>query len=891
MTPDKWKLIKPILEAAMDLPGDARLDYLKSTGLDRELLEEAAAILAFDQEERDILDDGAASIFASTENDDMTAPLIGTEVDRYRIISLLGVGGMGAVYLAKRSDGEFEQNVALKVIKSGISSSSILRRFYGERQILASLDHKNIAHLIDGGTTRDGLPYLVMEYVDGVSIIDYARKHALSLDQRLDLFREVCSAVSFAHQNLVIHRDIKPSNIIVNADGSPKLLDFGIAKLLRADGVNETSTQHIVFTPEYASPEQISGDNLTTATDLYSLGVILYELLTGVRPISFEGKNFGQILQTATKSTPLRPSSSARTRENTSTDDHGPGNPNISDPQFAKDLKGDLDNIILKTLQREPERRYSSVEQLSEDIRRYLKGLPILARSDNWPYRARKFAGRNPLVVGSVALTFIILAVGIFATAYQARRANFEREKAEQRFNDVRTLANSFIFEVNEKIDESPIKARELLVSRSIEYLDKLASESAGNTGLQGELASAYVKIGDVQAELFKPNLGNAGGALESQKKALQLRQTLCDKSPADIQRSLDLVQSYHKVGNLYSVTGDIREALDNYQKAAALSESVSALAPDRVDVSIQLSNSFIMLGQAILRSGSLSECLNNYEKAFELDSRLIAADPTNVELRRKQSVVYSYIGYAKLQLGRVDEAVADFANALSIDREIFQTDPQNLRNQNYLASSFQFLGIGYREKAEYAKSLAYLTKAFQIQQSIYDLDKQNFGEQNSLADCYLELALTWSKLDKAAPALDAFQNAITNYQSVSANDPADFAARRQIFLAKRLRADLLLRIGKTAQAMNEFEECRVSIVELISKDPNNLEWKFDLAVCLSRLGSLKSLIKNRESSFAYYNDALSLLESLITRSPENVIYRRELDELRARIGREKTIS
>ncbi len=845
MTPENWQLIKPILEAAINLSGDARLAFLQKTCPNKDLLDEAVAILACDLDENDLLDEVAASIFTSKDSDETSAALIGTEIDRYRVISLLGVGGMGAVYLANRSDGEFEQVVALKVIKSGISSASILRRFYGERQILASLDHKNIAHLIDGGTTKDSLPYLVMEYVDGVSIIEYANVHALDIEQRLDLFREVCSAVSYAHQNLVIHRDIKPSNIIVNAEGSPKLLDFGIAKLLKADGVNDTSTQHIVFTPEYASPEQISGDNLTTATDLYSLGVILYELLTGVRPFSFEGKNFGQIIQTATQTAPLRPSSAARHQKNNEFEQNVSEDRKIPASQIARTLKGDLDNIILKALQKEPERRYSSVEQFSEDIRRYLKGLPVIARSDNWPYRARKFAGRNPLVVGSAALTFLFLAGGIFATTYQARRANFEREKAEHRFNDVRTLANSFIFEVNEKIDESPIKARELLVSRSIEYLDKLAAESAGDTGLQAELASAYVKIGDVQAEIFRPNLGNAGGAL------------------------------------------NIREALENYKKAAVLSESVSALAPDRVDVSIQVCNSYIMLGQAILRSGSLTESLRNYEKAFEIENRLISADPANIELLRKHSVAYSYIGYVNLQLGKVDEAQTDFSNALAIDRKIYETDPKNLRYQSYLTSSYMFLGIGYREKSVYPESLSNLTRAFQIQQAIYDRDKLNFGEQNSLADCYLELALTWSKMDRARLALNAFQNAISNYSAVSANDPADISARRQIYLAKRLRADLLLREGKTAQALLEFEECLKGMSDLTDMDPNNLEWKFDLAFCLSRMGTINTLTNDRNTALANYNKAIPILKGLVSMSPENVIYRREFDELHTSITHE----
>ena len=309
MNPERWQQLKIILEKALETAPDARGQYLLEVcGSDAELRRDVEELLVFEESESNLLEKSAFSILTEDSPAKPRKTLIGAQIGRYRIIDELGAGGMGAVYLAERADGSFHQRVALKLIRRAIVSDFILRRFVNERQILASLDHPNIAHLIDGGTTEDDLPYFVMEYVRGENIIEFAKNRNLSLEERLDLFRKVCAAVSFAHQNLVIHRDLKPSNILVTKDGTPKLLDFGIAKLLKTETDNETATQHFVFTPEYASPEQIRGENLTTATDIYSLGVILYELLTDSRPFAFDGKNLAEVIQTVTRAAPARPS-------------------------------------------------------------------------------------------------------------------------------------------------------------------------------------------------------------------------------------------------------------------------------------------------------------------------------------------------------------------------------------------------------------------------------------------------------------------------------------------------------------------------------------------------------------------------------------------------------
>jgi eukaryotic-like serine/threonine-protein kinase len=756
MDSERWQQLKIILEKVLETAPDARNQFLKAAcGSDAELRRDVEELLVFEEPETNLLEKSAFSIL--TEDAPFKPPksFIGAQIGRYRIIDELGAGGMGAVYLAERADGSFHQRVALKLIRRAIVSDFILRRFVNERQILASLDHPNIAHLIDGGTTEDDLPYFVMEYVRGENIIEFAKNRNLSLEERLDLFRKVCAAVSFAHQNLVIHRDLKPSNILVTKDGTPKLLDFGIAKLLKTETDNETATQHFVFTPEYASPEQIRGENLTTATDIYSLGVILYELLTDSRPFAFDGKNLAEVIQTVTRAAPARPSEKAeeerrrkgeKEKGRRGAEERVKQNTVSSSPHLlfsSSQLRGDLDNIVLKALKKEPERRYSSVEQFSEDIRRHLKGLPVAARNDTLRYRTEKFISRNPLVVAALLIAFTALLAGVFIAGYQARIANTERARAERRFNDVRRLANSFIFEVNEKIEESPIKARELLVERAVEYLDNLATEAEGDESLQAELASAYEKIGDVLNERFSSGTGNTSGALENHQKALRIRERLYSTAPKNLPYSLNLVSSYLKIADLSVTVGNTPAALENYQKAVSIIETARQNNPDEPDVKNELALAYAKLGQGILRSGSISKSLEYYEKAAAITKELAAENPSNIKFQHRVSVYQQYSAYAMLEMGKETEALDNFLEAFEIERQIWESDSENVERRRNLSIVEFWLGITLRKLRRFDESLKYHHHALEIEQKIYDSDKLNVGDMNSLADCHLETGWT----------------------------------------------------------------------------------------------------------------------------------------------------
>ena len=532
MIPERWKRVEALFEQALETPEAERSQFLQK--IDDELRPEVESLLSahgqafLDEPDRFFSSEGIDSLLA------------GETIDRYRIIREIGRGGMGAVFLAERADDEYQKKVAIKLIKRGTDTDSVLRHFRNERQILASFDHPNIARLFDGGTTESGLPYFVMEYIDGLPIDEYCNTHALSVIERLKLFREVCNAVSYAHRHLVIHRDIKRSNILITAEGVPKLLDFGIAKILQqGDGAEPlaTMTGMRVMTPEYASPEQVRGKPMTTASDVYSLGLVLYELLTGQLPYRFTSRSPHDVARVITEQEPTRPSTAVKGRDSRI----GPNRtdfPDSSDSRFtlhpSRSLRGDLDNIVLLALRKEPERRYQSVEQFSEDIRRHFEGRPVHARKDTVGYRAAKFVRRNKLALAAAALVLVSLIGGIIATSWQAHIATREKARAERRFNDVRKLANNVLFDYHDAIKSLPgaTKVRERLVKDALNYLDSLAGEAHGDPALQRELAAAYERVGDVRGGGSSGNLGDIGGAVESYTKALRIREALHRSEP-----------------------------------------------------------------------------------------------------------------------------------------------------------------------------------------------------------------------------------------------------------------------------------------------------------------------------------------------------------------------
>jgi tetratricopeptide (TPR) repeat protein len=511
VTPDRWRQIETVYEAVLDLAPEARADHLaRVCGEDQALRDEVLTLL-----ESTAGASAALRRAVAQEADRMmssaTAAQIGRRLGSYRLATLIGEGGMGAVFRATRIDAEFKRVVAIKILHRGLGTTHAAARFRDERQILATLDHPGIVKLIDGGSTEDGLPYLVMEHIEGLPITKFAREHRLSTRARVELIVKVCAAVQYAHQMLVVHRDIKPSNIIVDTAGEPKLLDFGIAKLLDEDVAREarTRTGSSLLTPEYASPEQARSEPVATASDVYSLGAVLYDLLAERPPIELS-PNALESLRAICDVEPPRPST-------------------VAPAERAASIAGDLDNIVLKALQKEPGRRYGSVSQLADDLQRHLDGLPVLARTATFAYRAGKFVRRHR---GKLALATVVAASLASATIVslneaeradaQARRADDEAHRASARFNETRKLAGSLLFELDDRIRDlkGATAAREVVVTRAREYLDQLSRDVDADADTQLDLAFAYMKIGDIQGNANMANLGRPRDGLVSYVKA-----------------------------------------------------------------------------------------------------------------------------------------------------------------------------------------------------------------------------------------------------------------------------------------------------------------------------------------------------------------------------------
>lgn len=520
MTAQRWQQVKAILGEALDYsPGAARDAFVASRAGGGELQRDVERLLA--QSAND-LEDCVAAVRPGFQ---LEAPEVGRRIGAYQIVRELGRGGMGAVYLGERADREFVKQVAIKLLKRGTDTDEVLRRFRAEREILARLEHPGIARLLDGGTADDGLPYFVMEYVVGSPVTEFCTAQDLTLRDRLQLFQNICGVVHFAHQNLVVHRDLKPANILITPDGSSKLLDFGIAKLLSpgAGAFDATLADHQRLTPAYASPEQVRGEPITTASDVYSLGALLFELLAGRGPHQFSSEfpTATELLRVVAEQSAPRGSSVA------------------ADPSVARQLRGDLDRVIAMALRKEPGRRYSGVAAFSEDVRRYLENLPVRARPATLRYRSHKFFQRNKTLTTAATAVLAALLVGSIATTVQAHRAEREARRAEaearraaSHFQDVRHLASSLLFEFDDAIRTLPgaTAARQVVVSRALEYLNKLSLHAADDAALQLELAQAYLKIGDVQGKPYNPNLGDPSGALQSYGRAAEIAAALVAK-------------------------------------------------------------------------------------------------------------------------------------------------------------------------------------------------------------------------------------------------------------------------------------------------------------------------------------------------------------------------
>jgi len=853
MTPQRWSQIENIFVAVSPLAPAQRESLLaKQCGDDLELRREVEAMLAsHDKAEKFI--EAPAFVFGGEWLGEhaIEREEAGERLGPYELLHEIGEGGMGAVYLATRADDQYRKQVAVKLIKRGFDTEDMRRRFRHERQILASLDHPNIARLIDGGTTNDGRPYLVMDYVEGAPITRYGDEHELSIRERLAMFRTVCSAVHYAHQNLVIHRDLKPGNVLVTADGTPKLLDFGIAKLLDTE-VAETSEHTVtmlgVMTPEYASPEQVCGEQVTTASDVYSLGVLLYELLSGHRPYRITSRRPDEIVRVICEVEPDKPSTAGRmhTADRRKGATHREGQPATEGQKSiqqsairnAKFLRGDLDNIVLMAMRKEPARRYASVEQFSEDVRRHLEGLPVIARKDTFVYRGTKFVNRHRFGVAAAALVVVSLFLGIVLSVREER-------KAQRRFNEVRKLANSVIFEFHDSIENLPgsTPARELLVKRALEYLDSLAREAGDDPSLQRDLIAAYLRIGNVQGNPNNANLGDPAGAMNSYRKALVIAGPLVAANPADMQarRSLALVDE--KMSDLEDGAGDVTNAVQSAQGSLAIFKALAEADPKNATAQQSLAISYIKVGDFLGNPnfpnlGDQAGAMRNYQSSETIWQ---SSDPSTFKSRRFLGLVYE-------RMGGILESQGNFAGALE----------------------------------SYSKSLA--------------IRERLAAENPTNTDVLRDMAIAQEKIGNAmtgtgnlAAALESRSKSLENFNRLAKADPQNLQAQRSLAISYDYMGDILgnpdaASLGRRAEARKSYQQA-LGILQSKETDPGNAETRRFLGHTEERIGAELASEGRIPEALTTYHNALQFLESLLASEPANPTTRRELEALYTKLG------
>jgi eukaryotic-like serine/threonine-protein kinase len=842
-----WERVEQLFQEAWDLEAGVRPRFLASACGDDERLRHAVVDLlhaSTEAEANPLWNEPAiqneARLLAASDD--------ATTLDRYRLMERIGAGGMGVVYKAVRADDEFSKLVAVKIVQD--SDPAMVARLRQERQILAGLEHPHIARLLDGGTTADGRPFLVMEFVDGVSIDRYVAERRPALRETLELFRKICSAVSYAHRNLIVHRDLKPGNILVTAEGQPMLLDFGIAKLL--DGsAQRTGTSGGAMTPEYASPEQVLGAPITTASDIYSLGVLLYELLSGARPYR-------------KSATPLELAQSIASEH-----------PQALGAQAGRRFDGDLENIVQVALRKEPERRYASADLLAEDLRLYVAGYPVIARPATRGYRAAKFVGRNKAPVAALALVLLALLGGIAATAWQARIAN-------QRFNDVRQLAHAVVFEYHDAIEPLPgsTPVRQMLVRDALIYLDKL-SRQTGDPSLQRELVEAYVKIGNVQGNSYYSNLGDTAGALASARKAVGTGERLVARDAGGLNQRA-LASAYSSEADILYSTNDLAGADQDYRKAVSLAETAVRRLPPDLETRRQLAGTLRNWGdmagaEGMSNMGKPEVALARYRRSLDIANELVkeypgsrpakkdlynglqalaeaettaghraaaeqqaraalamiqeisAADRGNAIEKVEVANMSTRLAQVLMDNAKPKEAVPLVLAAVSIMETQVQADPANRTFRRNLAVTELHVVNALRKSGDPAHALAHAQRALVLSEELSAADRQNIEILSDVANCHLKLAQVLMDTHDFPAALGNAMKSMALLDGMLARSKDTNLTRMRI-RAALAAGGIEMHMDRAALALGHYRQAGRAAEEIVAGGAGQVSARTDLA-------------------------------------------------------------
>jgi len=810
MTPN-WTLVRRLFDQALELAPPDRHAFVAAQALDEASRAELRSLLSHHNDDTDaepLLQNTPA--ITSPEGPQDSASRTGEQFGPWLIVGPLGNGGMGEVFEAHRADGSYEGRAAIKVLKRGAgdSSSAVLQRFMQERQALARLEHPNIARMLDAGLSGDGLPYFVMEFVEGQSIDAAAR--GLALEQRLDLFLQLADAVAYAHRNLLVHRDLKPGNVLVTPALQVKLLDFGIAKAL--DPLNGAAPDTTLegarpFTPNYASPEQVRGEPVGTSTDVYSLGCLLYLMLTGVRATGRAASTAAEAAHAVLLETPTRPS----TLPDSMAEDP-------AWPQTRRRVAGDLDNIVLQALEKSPERRYSSVEALADDIRRYLRGQPVRAHGAGALYVFGKFARRNRLAVAAAGMAVLSLAVGLGAALWQASEARRARDDAQAHLKDLRSITRELVGKFADAVTYIPggMKIKEDLLNQTVKSLDRLAQSSDRDLGLMTEVVASYARLAELQGNDQGLALGKPDDAKINADKAIAMAEQVLAGNRGEWRLASWAARAYDIRAKLLRAQGKAAEGLKEIDAAARvleLADLSQADAMGKVSIPTEAATLLITRGQltgqlAIKKEAPLVDAMAALDRAAAALTPLLGQRPLLEGLdlsdgRPEDPKAYAQIltnlgvihgAKAKILHGleQWDQAVLESREAVRLDKAAVTYDPKPTIWKDTLAIELNNLALGLIHQRRFPEALAAAEESRALAQLLIQQDGPKSRWVGMLPRLAIQRGRALAGLGRHADALAAYDEGVTYWTSLLRARPGD---------SVRLEAEKALAVLRTAQS------------------------------------------------------------------------------------------
>ena len=935
-TSSTWVVVKRLYEQAVELPRAEREAFLLAAETDDSVRAEVRSLLAHDPDQTGhphvgfLNDPAAIRVLGAPDR-------TGEHLGAWQIVRSLGSGGMGDVFEARRADGSYEGRAAVKLLKHGMTSPAVLQRFAHERQALARLHHPHIATLLDAGLSGDGLPYFVMEFVDGVPIDEAVR--GMNLAQRLGLFLQLTQAVSHAHQNLLVHGDLKPGNVLVTNNFQVKLLDFGIVMALDPTdatgpgGANMAGDRVLPFTPNYASPEQVRGEPVGTATDIYSLGVLLYQLLTGVRPTGRDATTPAQAARSVLDETPTRPSSLP---DGISSDPHW--------LKHRKHLSGDLDHILLKTLEKSVQHRYTSVDALAADVRAYLGGHPVSAREPSLRYLMGKFLARHRWGVTALGSALLAVSVTTGMALWQARLAEHARQAAQQHLDAVHSLARTMIFDVNDALTRGLTPGREALVKAVADYLAQRAQRTDLTLAESMDLVDALRRMADVEGNVGVDNMGRQDSALARYAQALTVLERVAaagrdhpawlfrgasvrrsqamlllhrgevkaalesmERGSAMVEHALQLNAGDMKarslacklqvlrVDLLYSASelpslGRLADAIEAARKASACAQALLAAEPDRVGNVLVLSSAVARFARLSLMAGQLEEGVAAARRNAQIVADLLARESQDQEVGRFSTAARSLLGYALLHAGQVGEGLATLSAGVDAARSLMRGDPQNQRVRRDFVAVASTLGESLNVQGRGSQARETCTEAQNVLRGgarERTLDREEKLYLSLVDRCIAGAWLLQRKPSEALRVIDPGLQRIASGKPSS--DPGDRRDRLQgLGLGHMLKARALQQLGRFSDALEQGRVAVARMEEILQQDSANSETQSDVAYVQTQASLLgaHAVLRPDSEQCRWAHAAHAIFSALAERSRLNLEYGVDKKQAQAQVRR-----